>query len=376
MKRILSSIFLFTYILLFYVGLIFGIQTFLPSLFLGLINWALILLSLNFTKVRISLFLIVIYCSLGLISFFVNRNNRVEEVIVAFLYSSFAFNLFINNRKLSFYLFSLLLFLTYTYLLISFINNVDFNQIFIGLSRNYVSVILLVNLFLISLNSTNNRISLFYMFFISVLNSLFSIIAVGRTGIAISLFVSFAPLVYIFLKSNFILKSIILIAFITSSFSIYTSFETEITSLFSRFFDEGLDSLFSFGYRVQIWSSYFDKVTTLNHFIFGPNSFYDVIYNGRNVVVIGNLHNSFLNLYSRYSILFLIFLIIIVFNYIFSFKKTNSSLLFFNKFLIVSILIRSFFDLMFSNWYYDFIFFYIAIIFINKNSSFFVLNNK
>lgn len=376
MKGILSSIFLFTYILLFYVGLIFGIQTFLPSLFLGLINWALILLSLNFTKVRISLFLIVIYCSLGLISFFVNRNNRVEEVIVAFLYSSFAFNLFINNRKLSFYLFSLLLFLTYTYLLISFINNVDFNQIFIGLSRNYVSVILLVNLFLISLNSTNNRISLFYMFFISVLNSLFSIIAVGRTGIAISLFVSFAPLVYIFLKSNFILKSIILIAFITSSFSIYTSFETEITSLFSRFFDEGPDSLFSFGYRVQIWSSYFDKVTTLNHFIFGPNSFYDVIYNGRNVVVIGNLHNSFLNLYSRYSILFLIFLIIIVFNYIFSFKKTNSSLLFFNKFLIVSILIRSFFDLMFSNWYYDFIFFYIAIIFINKNSSFFVLNNK
>lgn len=225
-----------------------------------------------------------------------------------------------------------------------FIKGIDPNEVFNGTSRNIISVVMLMNVALISLIEYKNGKQL--SIWPSFIGMLFSIWAIGRSGIACSIILFLVVIYYrywdasswkrflSFLKYIFVIGIIFLLIII--------EFNIDFLNLFLRFEIQGF--VYGDDGRAEIMEAYLSNIDLFS-FLFG----YDYL-NDPFIMKWGNLHNSFLSLHSIMGIGVFIFIVYVAYSFTFLFKTARPL---FYIFLIL--LVRIFFDAVCFNGLYDFI---------------------
>ncbi len=297
---------------------------------------------------NISFFFLFLYL-FGVISSLFGRNYEIQDYFIPFQYFGVGICLLIfrlNHKMIKRNFYALILFF-----IINIVLGADPTKIF-DISRNYISVVLLIYLLLyyVSCSQNNVKISIIP----TILCFLISIWAVGRGGI-----VTFAILfVLIYLRNNFYKKfnakrfikqtSLILVVGIIVICFFY---DTIISNAISRFSNQGLDS----GGRDVIWEEYFGYIKeNPASFIFGvPSEETEVLKS-----LGGNPHNAFFYLHMRYGIMGLI-LVGLIMAYKLSYLHRNNSLY---GILLFIIIVRIFTDSGAFNGPYDpFLYYFLFI---------------
>lgn len=307
-----------------------------------------LLYTLGTTKRRANqlyLLFFLLYSICGLLSFIIVGNANVLEYLWPVGFGGAAIIM------LNFYLYYKPVVILYHFICSIYMIAMIFNKTALymtgDVSRNNISITILVffSLFCIVSYTHNKRIH----FMSAILGLVVSIWAVGRSGI---LTFSFIGICFLFLnfdgkkvkvKNPF--KVIMLIAIIIAiGIMMYDSI---IAPAIYNYNFKGIESG-----RTVIWGLYLKNMfSSVPNFIFGVPLDNEKIF----FVVNGNLHNSFLNLHSRYGFLItMLFTGIILVKLVFFIKKTN--LLY--ALLMTAIIFRISFDLSSFNGILDVIIFY------------------
>lgn len=232
--------------------------------------------------------IIVLFVSALIVSLF-SKNYRFEDILLVINYFGIGF-LFLYVR-LSYRFFYLLCYLLFVFFLVNIFNEFDPNEIF-NVSRNYISVLLLIAYSLHSLSCFQNdkKPSVIILIIFLIL----SIWATGRSGIIVfSLLLVFYPFV---IKTNKIIKLLIIAFILLLSLYIYNNFYDFLFEFgLGRF--EGMElesdrSLMNSNYIIN-------ACRTLPELLFGT----DLMNIPSIIDVDGNPHNSFIRLHVYYGLI-------------------------------------------------------------------------
>jgi hypothetical protein len=255
------------------------------------------------------------------------ENYRLEDIILIFTYYGVAFIplMFDLNYKLFLgFLYVLLLFF-----IISIIRGINPNDLF-NISRNFVSVVLLIGLSLYIISCVQNQRN--PNFLVILLSFIISIWATGRGGIiSIGIILITYPF---FLKVKKKYKFLALFFLIVFVFLVYFYFEDILLQFgLGRFSSMGLVDI-----RSEVNAYYLDKsLSSTPYILFGvPYSEIPLI-----VELDYNPHNSFIRLHAFYGLLGFIFLFFAVIYSDLYYLKTKN---YFFMILLIVLLIRSYVD--------------------------------
>ena len=252
--------------------------------------------------------------------------NGLGGVFTLFAVMNLAISIIENPRL---YLFSskmILIFLLFLFYYIVLILQIDPNSIYVGMSRNYVGLLLVAYLLLYCILNyvINNKI----LTILPVIALPLSVLLVGRTSM-IAIFLLCLTILLCFLKQmNFIVKLVTLITII----ALLVYFDDDILLLYSAssFGGFGLDTP-----RYQLWKDFFRQIDFFT-FIFGI----DTLKIPQLIEYNGNIHNGFLNILARTGIGFVFFIPILLLSFFKYFKKSEYFL-----FILLGLFsIRAFFD--------------------------------
>jgi len=304
---------------------------------------------------NIFIFFLFFYLS-GIISSIFNSNYKIQDYIIPFQYFGIGICMLsfkLNDKIVKYSFYSLIIFF-----IINIILGADPTKLF-DISRNYISVVLLIFLILYYISCIQNEIRV--SIFPTILCFLISLWAVGRSGI-----LTFAILlVLLYFYNNFYPKfdckkfilqtSVIILIGAIVSYFLYSTF---ISNAVSRFNNQGMDS----GGRDIIWNEYFTHIKySVSSFIFGVSSQETEILKSLK----GNPHNAFFSLHMNYGIFgFLLTIFIIVYRLFYLYKR---NLLY--DILLFVILIRIFFDSGAFNGPYDSFLYYFLFVKVSKLES-------
>jgi hypothetical protein len=219
-------------------------------------------------------------------------------------------------------------------------------QLFLGGSRNTVTIVLFMNIALLHFIEyiNENRISLFPIIpFVCI-----SIAVMGRAGIICSL-IYFFYILYHITQKRISLRILIIMLLLLSAIIFYDKIEVVFATYFKQITNKGIN--YSEDPRMNMLTRYLENIDPFTFFIgydIRTDSFFRM-YNG-------NPHNSFINLHIRIGILSLPFVLLIIFKLL-KFIRTN----FFFVVLLSLILFRALIDTMFFFNVYDFIIYSILI---------------
>jgi hypothetical protein len=339
------------------IGAIFGFSAaFYISISISIAGHILILKYFTSKKVIIAYLIIMFYLLLSMVSYVVNENAELGSLFASTIYSSIAILLILTKLNIK-YVF-ILFFLIMLILLYRIFTIDDLNNIFKDSSRNYVSVYIIFLLFLYFISVFQNKLSLNLFIIFSFVA--FSFWSLGRSGIAVSLLLLLLTIFFkirIDSRRNKQYTIAILSIFVVLTILYFP----DIKNLVSRFFDE---STSTFGGRSTIWVEYLNASSkTIINLIFGPN----VDSNLGWLSINNNLHNSFINLYSRTGMIGLFYVLYLISLSLFRMIKKKYYIL-----LIISLifLIRSFFDLIFAYFYGDVFMYYLMLFYIFESNIF------
>jgi hypothetical protein len=219
-------------------------------------------------------------------------------------------------------------------------------QLFLGGSRNTVTIVLFMNIALLHFIEyvNENRISLFPVIpFVWI-----SIAVMGRTGIICSLLYIFYILYHITQKKIGI-RMFIIMVLLFSSIMFYDEIKLIFTTYFDYIINKGIN--YAEDPRMDMLTRYLENINLLTLF-WGYDIRTDAFFRAYS----GNPHNSFINLHIRIGILTLPFVLLILFKLL-KLIRTN----FFFVVLLFLILFRAWIDTMFFFNVYDFIIYSILI---------------
>lgn len=212
----------------------------------------------------------------------------------------------------------------FSYLIL--LKEIDPNEIYIGMSRNYLGLILVFFhvFYCFLLYITQHK----FNFLILIPSVILAVTFVGRSSIgAIGMLLIIH--LFILLRSVHFIYKLLIVALI--SIIVYNNFsDLELLYLASSFNGHGLDTP-----RYEIWSQFFHK-SDLFTYILGMDTLSIPLI----AEYFGNVHNGFINILARTGIGFSVFLIL----FIYSLHRIVKYRDFFILSLLVIISFRTFFD--------------------------------
>lgn len=325
------------------------------SLALGLISHLLCLL-LDFNKSMLKQYLIIMFFLIfGFLSFIYNNNSTLGELVSSYIY--FGVAVLILNTNLDKKLWKFLFFIVSFIFLLFILSGNSFDSIFVNASRNYVSVYLLFFIFMYYVsNYKENTINILP----SVLFFLLSVFAIGRTGILVSGVLVLLTFMWNTRNSTYFKKLIYLIVIIIVIIIVFIQSDF-YKVVFSRFIETtNLD----LGGRLTIWKGFYERLfDSILNFLLGPKldqiplaTYFDF-----------NLHNSFLNLYSRYGFIIFVIVLILMVNSLLLMLKRKEILLLIISFIFI---MRASTDLLFSYYYGDVLMYFLVLYSLNKTNKY------
>jgi hypothetical protein len=274
---------------------------------------------------------ILVFISVMILTAFITsifgENYRLEDIVLIFTYYGIAFIPLLFN--LNYKLFLGFLYILLLFFIISMIRGVNPNELF-NISRNFVSVVLLIGLSLYIISCVQNQRH--PNFFVILLSFIISVWATGRGGIiSIALILITYPFIS---KIRKWYKFLILFFLAIFTFTVYSYFEDILFQFgLGRFSSMGLVDI-----RSEINADYLEKLLSSTRYIlFGvPLSEIPSI-----VELDYNPHNSFIRLHIFYGLVGFIFLFFVIIYSIIHYLKTKN---FFFMILLIALLIRSYVD--------------------------------
>ena len=336
----------FCYFFVVMLNLLYNIDLGFMLYFMGVISFIYCFDKLNNRQKAI----IIVFFVSALISMFINNNLNIFGLIIVLSYIGIASLIYFNTSSSK--IFDSLYTIGSVLLLINYLL---FGNLIIGknVSVNYASILLLFLYGLIVIY--HKKISVLRLNIYAILGLIICFISQGRGGtlgfVIIIVLNNFFSSKYS--KKENIKKLHILLLIFTIISLIFLFF---FTNLFDPFFEKG----FVDNARIKFTTNYLQTIKSPLEFFFGANiqnSLSNYSY------TIPHLHNSFTTFYGYFGIygISLIFYIIL---------STISNLRRYNKFyftFFVAFLIRSFTDLVFSNYIGDiFIFYFLFLVTQNR----------
>lgn len=266
-----------------FLGVVFSFPYFLYLLFVN-----------KFYINRFFLFLYFFLISGALLNCFFTQNGFGGALVI--MGALFMTLFIINNANLVynhvFYVMLLFLFVCFFKILIL---GVDPNEFYVGMSRNYLGLILvLLNVLLQFLGTvTSHKVP----FIVTILSLILSVLLVGRSTIGSMLCLFFLHLVNILQYRK---HYIVVVFFLLAGGVMYFWNDLQLLYKASSFGGFGLDTP-----RYEIWSKFLSSTDFFTH-ILGIDTFTIPIVAEFN----GNLHNEFLNLLARTGIGFWAFVLV------------------------------------------------------------------
>lgn len=233
----------------------------------------------------------------------------------------------IITNKLNYKLLKSFLILVTLFYVSCFVRGIDFNNIYNGVSRNIVSVHMMISTILFYISSLQNGKDI--KIWPATMSLFLSIIALGRVGV-ISSFI----LVIGAFSNGKISKIKIWIGVIIATIGVKIYFAVSLElgkqTILDRFESSGFSDLG----RTNIISEYINNSTdSFMHFIFGAQKESLAYYSYFN----NNFHNSYLNLHFNFGILGVLIVFLLVLNTLIYFLRSKNYLLFF---CFLSLLVR------------------------------------
>lgn len=303
------------------------------------------------SKKKINLYFIIFlnfYTMLGLVSYLIIGNASIFEYLWPLAYGGVT--LVLLNYKISYKKIYILFYVVCIYYILNALNGFSAENVTGLVSRNNLSVTLLVIFSLLCIVSymNNKKISIVSIVIMLLLSSW----AVGRSGIITFSIILIGYFMLerknkkqkeISIKSLIIISSLIIFVYLSRNL-IYKYF---LEYAIYNFEIRGVETS-----RYLITKSYlYDAFESWFYFMFGVNLERNTVF----TLVNQNLHNSFLNLHSRYGIIAFIFFTIAILIKILNYIKTKNGLY---LVLLLAIVFRSNFDLVAFNGVLDIYIYY------------------
>jgi hypothetical protein len=346
-REYINTLFLVSYLILIF-GFYIVSQSFKPLITLLILTISFSSLLFSQTeklKTKISVNSILFWLILLLLICCIQLISGILNYYIIYLISSASFAYFIIDSKFKTRLIYIPFIAISIYVFISFITGKDLNEIFPDTSRNYISVILLTNIstaYLVDWRQ-NKTINIWFALITLVL----SILAIGRSGILVSLFLLVGALILRYKEFSSKKKTIVSFALIIPLIVfLFINWNRVVEIYFSIDYFNRLTALgFKDNARELLRNSYFENLNIFT-ILFGYN------YSNNAVFLMWNKnpHNSFIELHHKVGFLFFP-IVAILFYTLIKFFKTNKV-----YFIITaSILIRAFTDRVFFLTHYDYL---------------------
>lgn len=180
----------------------------------------------------------------------------------------------------------------------------DGYNLFYGMGRNYVSVYLIILVFILSvvLSASSQKLP----FWVFVAAFVFSVMAVGRTGIMVTLLMLIGIVLYRTFEKNerpsltrmLRIIAICLILIVVAVY-VYLNFESILYTYFPRFAGKESSATLSNALRLQMFQDYINEcLHSLEYLVLGIDP-------SRITTFSGNLHNSYFQVHSTTGIVWL-----------------------------------------------------------------------
>lgn len=358
---IVIQLFYFFYFIRMIIGptTIYGTFIYILMTTIGIISLLYIILTKKLIyKSKIVIFIISFFL-FGIISSMYTGNYRLQDYLILLQYFGIAILLW--KYKLNYFVMKIFFYFYAIFFAINMIMGVSPDVVFIGFSRNNISVILLVQVTLLYISEYENNLKT--RLYPVIIVFLFSLWTTGRSGIFVSLLLLLLLLIYVQYKNR--KKSLKVMYLFIVLFILYL-----VLSAF--FYDDlikpALNRLIGLGFsdshRGSIIIEYFYNIkVSISSLIFGV----PIKQNSLFAVYGYNLHNSYLRLHAYHGLFgfILVFFYILKTIYRFMLKK---EFLYLSLFLVL--LIRASTDILAFHGPFDTIIYYFVFLEIGKNSDF------
>ena len=354
-----TTMYLLLYFLLDYINQVYSLFSNNLLSLLYMFSSVALLLVLFFVKnsvlsTKTLIFILATYSSLIFSSMY-NTNVNLTFII---LYSKFIlFALLLLYTKINFDLSRIVMYLFFIFHLLFIFSNRNADELFINLSRNNVSIylILFISFYYISAFQNSKKIS-FWPSLLSVIISAWSSSRGGVISTSILFILTFFNYNTYKKKSSYV-AICFLIIFALQSIFFQELFYMNIVERFNQDHSSGITRLDIISQYVRLSSmSFYDS-------LFGSNlNSIPYIY-----LLKGNPHNSFVNLHAVFGLLyFLIVIYILLLTIVYYFK--SKSILFL---VLIAIVLRSLTDIPLFGGIYDIIFLYTVFYYFERKQRIF-----
>jgi hypothetical protein len=344
------SIIVFLYYFLIFFDYLYDVKV-LQYINFGLSLTVVYFFCLRLNKNTYNILVIVLLVMLMLASNFYNGNKNLLGLL--FSTSYFLVGIIIINTKLNHKIFTFSFFIHTAILLFFILTGKDANEIFKNISRNYISVIMLMqySLLYLSFYMNNKKMTIIPSFLVVIV----SIFSMGRSGIISGLILFVGN--YIFSIKNFRInklvtskkKSLLILVLVLIAFFIFFSdginFLDNVKVATNRFNNINISE----NPRSEIIREYFISASSLGNFLWGVNISKIPLFQYWNL----NLHNSFLHLHAEFGILGVAFIVFGLIKKMVQFIKKREG---FFLVLLISIIVRSLTDKVAFSGIYDSLF--------------------
>lgn len=254
----------------------------------------------------------IIYTVGGIISWIFNRNADIQEYLWIISFGGIA--LLLLNESVSFKVISAFYYLSMGLMCILILLSNGVDNLHMASSRNTISSlgILLFNVYTISAFQNHRRVNIMA----SVTFVITALLGIGRSGVLLAGMLLLSLLIWDINKRSFHFRNPLYICFIILCTGIlcFVLYDTVVYPALYNMSWRGVVSQA----RVGIWTSYLQKTfSDLSNIIFGANISGNVWLDEFS----SNLHNSFLNLHSKYGLGITIMIFTLTFNSLLYFIK-------------------------------------------------------
>lgn len=289
----------------------------------GCVSFIYILAFKNLHRKRSFFGFVFLFVMSGVLSAIYSGNYRLEDFVLMFEY--IGIGLILCKYTLNFKLIKYSFFLYSAYFLLQILLGIHPDDVFIGFSRNAVSVFMIIQTILIYISMFQSKKNL--MISPALINLILSVWSIGRSGIISSLTLF---LIILFLKNNKIsIKTIF------SYFGIFALLLFLVSYFYETIFKSAIERTVIMGVtddsRGFIIDSYLNSISdSFGNMIFGVpidkvNAF---------GVYSNNLHNSYLKLYSFHGLIGIVLVLVQIVNAELQFFK-NKNFLYIGLFFII-----------------------------------------
>lgn len=345
--EMIAVILLFTLFLSYYN---FGRSIVLFKTILGTVLWFHILTSYKYTRRELVICSIII---VYVILFSLMGKGSLQLLMIEFPVAIFL----LKKKELNKIIWTIMPITIMVIVMVNWSNSVNHYILFKDISRNYISIFGLYSLSIYNIMLEKKlkhcNIMIIFAYFMICLN------AIGRGGIIASgiiLVLFIYRKIFVNTKKNY--KTIIkIVLFFIVAFILLIMISNNIgyikITYFGRFFGVENSAEKSTQIRISIVKDYIESCNnSIISFIFGGNA-------GDYTIVSDNLHNSYLQLHSKFGIIAVAFVIYFSIKSCIFMKKNN---LLDSLYIFIGILVRAFFDWMFPSSPIDIILLYYMLL--------------